>query len=159
MKGHTTVDAIFLPMLKGFPDHDRSLLLSWMSAVKRSLNKVNGSGPNQLVFGRDPGWPGIVGYNPKLLQGDAESETSSNILGFSQKMYYGRGEGGWDPTKAMFQDGKMVWVGYSRTVAESQPIDWLMLCFLWDKITGNPNLRKCVIVQQVLEMSVVRDLK
>ena len=78
-----------------------------------------------------------------MLQGDAESETSSNILGFSQKMYYGRGEGGWDPTKAMFQDGKMVWVGYSRTVAESQPIGWLMLCFLWDKITGNPNLRKC----------------
>ena len=53
---------------------DLSLAVAWAVSAKNALHNVHGLSPNQLVFGKNPYFPGVESNKPPALEEKTESE-------------------------------------------------------------------------------------
>ena len=70
-----------LRKVKGEREVSRHMAMMWMVSAKNSLGMRDGYSPNQLVFGRNPNLPNLLGENtPSSLERGGEEEYLSGIL-------------------------------------------------------------------------------
>ena len=56
------------------------VVLAWALSAKNSLKNVFGSSPNQLVFGKNPNLPTVIGSEPPALEGVSSSKLIADHL-------------------------------------------------------------------------------
>ena len=67
--------------MKGEREVSRHMAVMWMVSAKNSLGMRDGHSPNQLVFGRNPNLPNVLGENtPSSLERGLKEEYLRDTL-------------------------------------------------------------------------------
>ena len=73
-RNHAVCDSILTKLQAQYPKTPLSVLLKWANMAKNSLAMWNGFSSNQLVFGKNPNLPNILGDKLPALEGVTESK-------------------------------------------------------------------------------------